>query len=133
MFHVSSTHNNADITGRLEMAIQMVQKEIQTEFFRTKLSERMMEAQKKNVLHEQLRFIKEELGMGLATNRFRERIASRNIPPKVMKVIEEEMNKLEATDSFSPDHAVISNYVDWLTKLPWFENHFFFFIETVFF
>jgi len=58
--------------------------------------------------------------MGLATNRFRERIASRKIPPKVAKVVEEEMNKLEATDSFSPDHAVITNYVDWLTILPWF-------------
>jgi len=41
------------------------------------------------------------------------------IPGHVLKVIEEELKKLQLLETSSSEFDVICNYLDWLTVLPW--------------
>ena len=75
---------------------------------------------------EQLKSIKKELGIEkdektALVQKFRERIDPLKdlIPQTAMKVIEEEITKLEALEPASSEFSVTRNYLDWLTVLPW--------------
>lgn len=52
---------------------------------------------------------------------FREKINANKdkIPEHVLKVIEEELTKLQRLEAPSSDNDATYNYLDWLTVLPW--------------
>lgn len=56
-----------------------------------------------------------------ATDKFRDRIEEKKekCPPHVLQVIEEELEKLQVLEASSSEFNVTSNYLDWLTALPW--------------
>jgi ATP-dependent Lon protease len=43
------------------------------------------------MLHEELRILKQELGKGILTQQFKDRIKDKKIPPKILNVINEEL------------------------------------------
>lgn len=91
-----------------------------------RVEEKISKDQRRYFLMEQLKSIKKELGIEkddktALVQKFRERIDPRKdiIPKTAMKVIEEEITKLEALEPASSEFSVTRNYLDWLTVLPW--------------
>lgn len=91
-----------------------------------RVEEKISKDQRRYFLMEQLKSIKKELGIEkddktALVQKFRERIEPQKdlIPQTAMKVIEEEITKLEALEPASSEFSVTRNYLDWLTVLPW--------------
>ena len=53
------------------------------------------------------------------TEKFEDRLKKRDVPDDVMKVIREEMDKLNVLEIQSAEYGVCRNYLDWLTIVPW--------------
>lgn len=62
-----------------------------------------------------------DLPQPLSMHRFRERLEplGSGVPEDVRRVIEEELEKLQAIEPASSEFNVTRNYLDWLTALPW--------------
>lgn len=116
---------------RLKKALELITKELELskvqQVIKEQVEEKVSKNQRQYLLMEQLKAIKKELGMekddkeALVT-KFRERLDSftvGSIPPSVMEVVEEELNKLSTLEKNSSEFNVTRNYLDWLTQLPW--------------
>ena len=120
------------VPERTEQALILLRKEanlvkLQQDIGR-RVEEKISKDQRKYFLMEQLKSIKKELGIEkddktALVQKFRERIEPKKdaIPAGAMKVIEEEITKLEALEPASSEFSVTRNYLDWLTILPWGE------------
>lgn len=85
----------------------------------------MDQQQREYYLNNQLKTIKEELGMDLEEDdymRLRELAAKKKWPEHAQKAFEQEMNKLERTNPNSPDYNIQYQYVSLLVDLPWNET-----------
>ena len=83
------------------------------------------ENQKEFYLREKLKAIKEELGDTPngedEVERFRSMIKDNPYPQNVKDKLTEELARYEMMPSTSPEANVVRTYLDWMTKLPWFE------------
>ena len=88
---------------------------------RGKLHEKMGKIQRDQILREQIRTIREELGdaKGSADDDYVQRIEAANLPAAVRKVAIDEAKRLEATGSGSSETHVIRNYLDLILAMPW--------------
>ena len=81
--------------------------------------------QKEYYLREKLKAIKEELGDTPngedEVERFRKMIKDNPYPQNVKDKLTEELARYEMMPSTSPEANVVRTYLDWMTKLPWFE------------
>jgi hypothetical protein len=80
--------------------------------------------QREAVLRQQLKYIQQELGLSkddrtAELEKFRARIAERNVPAAAAQRIEDELGKLSTLEVGSPEYGVTRNYLDWLTSVPW--------------
>lgn len=90
-----------------------------------KVREKINESQREHYLREQLEAIKAELGEsggGSDLDELRAQAAFKDLPIEAMVKVNEEIDKLERTYSFSPEATVLRNYIDWILKLPWNET-----------
>lgn len=81
--------------------------------------------QKEYILREKLKAVKEELN-GYAANdeeqeSLLEKFENNPYPEHIKKKAKEEINRLEMMPSISPEAAVISSYLDWLAKVPYWQ------------
>uniref|UniRef100_A0A0E0CZH4 Lon protease homolog, mitochondrial n=1 Tax=Oryza meridionalis TaxID=40149 RepID=A0A0E0CZH4_9ORYZ len=119
-----------DVSKRLMLTLELVKRELEI----TKLQQSIAKAieekitgeQRRYLLNEQLKAIKKELGLETddktaLSEKFRKRIESRKekCPSHILQVIEEELTKLQLLEASSSEFSVTSNYLDWLTVLPW--------------
>lgn len=120
--------NEVDVQERLDLALTMLKKEYELtklqEKIRVEVEEKVKTQHRKYLLHEQLKIIKKELGIekddkDAIEDRFRSRLKDLVVPPNVMEIINEEMNKLSVLDNHSSEFSVTRNYLDWLSSLPW--------------
>ena len=116
------------IIPRLERVLKLVRRELEVAKLRAqvkkRVDEKLSESQRRFILQIQLKEIQKELGIGPNDpsndgDQFRKRLAGRDVPTQVQQRLDEELNKLSALDSISPEYAVTRNYLDWLTRLPW--------------
>eukprot|EP00899_Mesostigma_viride_P029423 jgi/Mesvir1/9666/Mv12151-RA.1 len=119
-----------DVPERLRKTLLLIKKEVdlgrlQADISR-KVEEQISGQQRRFFLMEQLRSIKRELGLendekSVIVDRFRERVEPirASIPPEVLEVIEEQLEKLSGLEASSSEFGVTRNYLDWLTALPW--------------
>lgn len=125
-----------DLEKRIELALSLLKKELDLSKIQFNINQKIeatiTKSQRDYFLREQLKTIKRELGMDKdekTTDRekFVARMAERTIPADVVKVIEEELEKLSALEFQSAEYAVARGYLDWLTVIPWGiyseENH----------
>lgn len=117
-----------NIPKRLYKALSLLKKEYELSKLQQRLGREVEEkiklTHRKYLLQEQLKIIKKELGLekedkDAIEEKFRERLKERVVPPHIMEVINEELNKLGLLDNHSSEFNVTRNYLDWLTSMPW--------------
>ncbi|GAC1581105.1 MAG: endopeptidase La [Candidatus Dormibacteria bacterium] len=80
------------------------------------------QAQKEQVLREQMKAIRRELGEpeeGGDLEELRLKVDAAGMPDKVLEKARRELGRLEAMPTISPEHGMLRSYLDWLTAVPW--------------
>ncbi|VVC31537.1 ATPase, AAA-type, core,AAA+ ATPase domain,P-loop containing nucleoside triphosphate hydrolase,Lon [Cinara cedri] len=117
-----------NVPKRLLLSLGCVKKLLELSEIQIKISkevdEKVKQQHRKFILQEQLKVIKKELGLekddkDSIVEKFRDRLKDKQVPIKVMEVIEEELTKLSFLEQHSSEFNVTRNYLDWLTQLPW--------------
>ena len=117
-----------DIQGRIDKALILLKKELDLSRLQNNINQRIeaniSKTQREFFLKEQLKAIKKELGLekedkSFDIEKFEGRLEKRKVQEIVMKVINDEMEKLSSLETQSPEYTVCRNYLDWLTSVPW--------------
>jgi ATP-dependent Lon protease len=120
------------ILPRMEQVLVLLAKETQLAQIKAKIAhqieEKVTDNQRKFFLTEQLKAIKQELGLetddkSLDVGRFRKVLESKGakLGEEVRGVIEEELRKMALLDPASSEYGVVRSRLEWLTDLPWGE------------
>ncbi len=102
-----------------EQELMRIQKKIQKQ-----INEKIEKSQRDYFLKEQLKHIKQELGMPVDAksgeyNRFKEAIEKFNFEGELKDQIEQELEKFSLMDPNSSEFMVTRNYLDTIISLPW--------------
>lgn len=117
-----------DIHKRIDKALVLLKKELDISTLQHNINQKIdatiNKSQKDFFLREQLKTIKKELGIerddkSLEREKFEARLKERTVPPDVMKVIKDELEKMSVLEVQSAEYAVSRGYLDWLTIIPW--------------
>jgi ATP-dependent Lon protease len=117
-----------DVRKRIDKVLVLLKKELEVSRLQTKISlqieEKVSGQQREFFLREQLKAIKQELGLekeGKDTEieKFQKRLKKLKLNEEAQNAVEDEMEKLQLIDPSSPEYNVSRGYLDWLTILPW--------------
>lgn len=117
-----------DLQGRIDKALVLLKKELDLSKLQNSINQKIeatiSKTQREFFLKEQLKTIKKELGLEkedktVDIEKFETRLKKRVVPPDVMNVITDELEKLNVLEVQSAEYAVCRNYLDWLTIMPW--------------
>jgi len=117
-----------DVRQRIDRTLVLLKKELEVfklqQRITKQIEKKMTSQQREFFLKEQLKAIKQELGLekeGKAAEieKFQERLKHLSLNPEAQQAVDEEMGKLEILEPLSPEYTVTRNYLDWLTILPW--------------
>jgi ATP-dependent Lon protease len=117
-----------DVELRIDKALMLLKKELDLSKLQSSINQKIeatiSKTQREFFLREQLKTIKKELGLekddkSCDLDKFQERLEKRIVPPDVLKIITEEMEKLSVLEVQSAEYSVSRNYLDWLTIIPW--------------
>lgn len=117
-----------DVRKRIDKALILLKKELDLSTLQNSINQKIdatiSKSQKDFFLREQLKTIKKELGIekddkSIDREKFEARLKERKVPPDVLKVIKDEMEKLSVLEVQSAEYAVSRGYLDWLTIIPW--------------
>ena len=101
-----------------EIDILRIEKEIDS-----KVQENIAKTQRKFIIQEQIKILQDELGDdedgSPEFTKLYNRIKKAKMPKDIQEISFEELNKLKKTPSMSPESAVIRNYLEWLSDVPW--------------
>lgn len=120
-----------DLQGRIDKALVLLKKELDLSKLQNSINQKIeatiSKTQREFFLREQLKTIKKELGLekddkAVEIEKFETRLKKRIVPPDVMNVIKDELEKLSHLEVQSAEYAVCRNYLDWLTVIPWGVN-----------
>jgi ATP-dependent Lon protease len=120
--------NTLNVQDRLDLSLVLLKTEVERSNLRKQIKEsvekKIGESQRKYMLQEQLKEIKNELGLQkddkeTLMNKFHARLKDLIVPKETQTVIDEEMSKLESLEKNSPEFNTTRNYMDWLTSIPW--------------
>src|SRR4029453_11046732 len=85
--------------------------------------ERLTKKQREFYLREQLRSIQRELGEEDAADSqaaaVRRRIEEAGLPEEARREAERELTRLATVPPTSPEHGMITTYLEWMASLPW--------------
>lgn len=113
--------------ARLRLLVEDINKEIETVKLETEiesnLKDRLDVEQKKYILREKIKLIREELDEdNIRENEIdeiRERVNSGNYPEHIKARIEKELKRYSILYEHEPELSMIRNYIDWLINLPY--------------
>jgi ATP-dependent Lon protease len=116
-----------DVEIRMDKALALVTRRLEvlriSRDIDQQTKERLGERQRENLLREQLRTIREELGdtddVAAEAERLAEEIAKANMPGEVEEQARKELKRLERTPESSAEYSMLISYLEWLTELPW--------------
>ncbi len=102
-----------------EKDVADIQKKISDE-----VNDKVNKYQKEYFLREQLKVIRQELGMeeddkARDLKKIKEDLAGRDIPEEAMNAIKEELERLESIPDASPEYNIVRTYLTWMIDLPW--------------
>ena len=118
-----------EINRRLLLLLQQFEmtremKEVENEI-NEKVKDSIEDSQKEYYLRERLKAIKEELGDAGSdddADALKEKFQNNPYPENVKKKAMEEIRRMEMMPSVSAESSVIRNYLDWLEKIPWWQQ-----------
>jgi ATP-dependent Lon protease len=121
-----------EIAPRLEKVLALLSRETELAELKTRIQSQIEEKvsahQRKFFLNEQLKAIKEELGIetdekSLELSRLRQLVEAKRtaMPAEVISSCEDELRKLGLLEPASSEYGVARNRLEWLTALPWGE------------
>ncbi len=118
-----------NVSKRLERLLKKMQGEIEIinveKKIRTRVKTQMEKSQKEYYLNEQMNAIQKELGQKddgkSELQELEERLEAKNMPEEAKEKTRKEIKKLKSMSPMSAEAAVVRNYVDWMTNLPWYE------------
>jgi ATP-dependent Lon protease len=119
-----------DILPRMEKVLVLLAKEAQLSQLRSKITQqiegKVSEHQRRFFLNEQLKAIKQELGLesddkSLDVKRFTDILTAKgaHMSAEVRQVMEEELRKLSLLDPSASEYGVVRTRLEWLGDLPW--------------
>lgn len=117
-----------DVRRRIDRTLTLLRREVDLSRLQQKITkqieDRMSSQQREFFLKEQLKAIKQELGLekdGKSTEleKFQERLEGLVLNPEAEKAIRDEMEKFQVLEPASPEYTVTRSYLEWLTVLPW--------------
>lgn len=117
-----------DIEKRLDKSLTLLKKELEFSILQNSINKKidatLNKSQKDFFLREQLKTIKRELGIekddkAIDREKFEERLKQRTVPEDVLKVIQDEMDKLSSLEAQSAEYSICRGYLEWLTTIPW--------------
>ena len=117
-----------DVEERLQKALVVLKKELMNAQLQSKISKdvesKIQKRQREYWLMEQMKGIRRELGIesdgkDKLVEKFKEKASKLAMPEAVMKVFDEEINKLAHLEPAASEFNVTRNYLDWLTQIPW--------------
>lgn len=117
-----------DIQQRIDKTLLLLKKELDLSLLQNSINQKIEstinKTQKEFFLREQLKTIKKELGLerddkSVDREKFAARLKERTVPPDVMQVIQDELDKLSVLEVQSAEYGVCRGYLDWLTIMPW--------------
>uniref|UniRef100_UPI00356911E0 LON peptidase substrate-binding domain-containing protein n=1 Tax=Ancylomarina sp. TaxID=1970196 RepID=UPI00356911E0 len=102
-----------------ELEITQLQEDIQAQ-----ISEKISTDQREFFLREQLKIIKQELGLEKddktsEIEKIEEKVKTLKLSKEAADVVQEELDKLRILDSASAEFNVSRSYLNWLTDMPW--------------
>ena len=120
----------ADVNKRLLLVLACMQKEKVINEIESSINDKVKksidENQKEFYLRERLRAIKEELGDAPngedEIDQIRKKIKENPYPQNIKDRLTEELQRYEMMPASSPEANVIRSYIDWVIKLPWWEE-----------
>lgn len=116
------------VESRIDKALILLKKELDISQLQNSINQKIeatiSRTQREFFLREQLKTIRKELGIekdekAADREKFEARLKERTVPPDVMTVIKDEMDKLSALEAQSAEYAVCRGYLEWLTIIPW--------------
>ncbi|QHS22928.1 endopeptidase La [Virgibacillus sp. MSP4-1] len=119
-----------NVKERLDHLIELIHNEKEVLNLEKKIGQRvkksMERTQKEYYLREQMKAIQKELGDKDGKTgevaQLREKIEEANMPERIEKVANKELDRYERVPNNSAESSVIRNYIEWLIALPWTEE-----------
>lgn len=117
-----------DVQKRLEKVLFLMRKELDINQLKEKIThqieEKITKQQREFFLREQLKAIKNELGLEKdekteEVERYEKLVKELELNDEAEQRIREEIDKLKLLSPQSPEFSVSRTYLDWLTSLPW--------------
>jgi len=122
--------NAVNVEQRLQLLLEKMQGEIEVinveKKIRTRVKQQMEKSQKEYYLNEQMNAIQKELGNKGEDGKgeigeMEDKLAAKKMPDEAREKVEKEIKKLKSMSPMSAESAVVRNYIDWMTSLPWEE------------
>ena len=119
-----------DVRERMEQVLLFIKKEQELlriqQKIQKQLNEKIEKSQREYFLKEQLKTIREELGMPVDAKsgeyqRFKEIIEKLNLDSEVREQVDQELEKFKLMDPNASEFVVTRNYLDTIVSLPWGE------------
>ena len=113
---------------RAKLLLQLIKEELEIARIQQKINkqieEKVNKQQKEFFLREQLKAIRKELGMDKEdgepeVEKITQKLNQLELPEDVLKVVQQEINKLRTLNAQSPDFNLTRNYLETIAELPW--------------
>ena len=118
-----------DLKERLSLTIRMLSRQLEvarvSDKIQTQIKEEIDKNQREYYLRQQYKAIKEQLGEADDNSDIEDleaRIAEKNLPEEVEKVVRKQLNRLQQMQQASGEYGVIRTYLDTLLDIPWTET-----------
>lgn len=119
-----------DARERLRLLLDLVENEIEIynveQQIESRAKKRLEKRQKNYYLQEKIRALQKEIGdEGNADNELSEienKIEQKKMSKEATDKVKHEFRKLKKMPSMSAESTVLSNYIEWMLSLPWYEN-----------
>ena len=117
----------ADFNERLKLVTRLLSHQLDImelgNKIQTQVKGDMDKKQREYYLRQQLQAIREELGetdeTKVEVEEYRTKINESDLPEEARKEAERELTRLERMHPSSAEYTVVTNYLDWITALPW--------------
>jgi ATP-dependent Lon protease len=113
------------LSAKLRRLIDVLQRELAVRELGRKITtdteERLTKRQREIYLREQLQSIQKELGDedGGDTKDLDRRLEEADLPEEARREARRELDRLKSIPTASPEHGLITTYIEWMASLPW--------------